>query len=84
MRQDARHASKVTHLLPAVFTLFGLVIATPSAGLVSNLSLDPEGALALPDARRRAGAMRSRNDLRDFMELASKDGRAGGGRGEKE
>jgi hypothetical protein len=28
--------------------------------------------------------MRSRNDLRDFMELDSKEGREGEGRGEKE
>lgn len=72
-----------THLLPAVPTSLALMTAM-SAGVVASLSLDPEGAGGLPDARKRVGLIKSRKDLRDFMELASKEGRTGGGRGEND
>jgi hypothetical protein len=47
-----------------------------SAGSDACLSLDPEAGTGLLDARRRAEAMRSRNDLCDFIERDSK-GRIG-------
>lgn len=53
-----------------------------SVGAVSTLSLDPDRTSDLAEANRRFGAKRSRNDFRDFMELASREG--GGGGREKE